>query len=258
MTKWISKALVVLVVAGAVYSSHAVTSDDRYNTIVERNVFRLTSPPPPPAAPETNEALDRNIELSGIQIVNGRKKAFFVVKAKNAKEGPQYVSLGEGERKESLEVQTILDNSGEVKILNAGNPMVLSFTNNGVKVAPGSAPAPKPVATAAVLPHSTVSSVNPFGSRSQANNYGNHSVTVAGGTSSTPSPGSNPGISGIVNNGGLRSIPSRTVRLPTTSQPANSQPSVDPVTQRALMEIQAEHARQTGQTLPPLPPLPGQ
>lgn len=253
MTKW--KNLILAAILSFAFYGHAVTSDDRYGTIVERNVFRLTSPPPPAPPPTNNEALDRNIELSGISTVNGRKKAFFVVKAKNAKEGPQYVSLGENERKEFLEVVSISEPKGEVQVINSGNSMILSFTNNGVKVAPGSVPATTAMATSStgIIPNhlNTAPGATPY-NPAQPNVYGGRSVTVTGGNPSA--------MSGQTGDNGLRSIPSRSVRLSpiaNTGQPQpSSEPAVDPVTQRALMEIQAEHAKQTGQKLPPLPPLP--
>src|SRR4051812_449753 len=117
----IGTKLLCLAILGLGLSSRAVTPDNRYDTIVDRNVFRLTSPPPPVVAPTNDPVLDRNIELSGISNINGHKKAWFIIK--QAKPGPkdlpQYVSLGENERQDFLEVISISEEKGEVQIKNS-------------------------------------------------------------------------------------------------------------------------------------------
>jgi hypothetical protein len=245
----IGTKLLCLAIVGLGLSSRAVTPENRYDTIVDRNIFRLTSPPIATNAPPPDPALDKNIELSGISNINGKKKAWFIVK--QAKPGPkdlpQYLSLGENERQDFLEVISISEEKGEVQIKNSENPMILSFENNKPKVAPGSTPTPMATAATSVV---SPQSPNPYSYNSP--NPPGRSVTVTGGVAP---------ITPANNENGLRSIPSRPVRLspiPANQQPtASTEPAaVDPVTQRAMMEIQQAQAAKTGQKLPPLPPLP--
>lgn len=269
----IEKALFAVFFAGLSYSVQAVTADNRYDAITNRNIFRLNDPPPPVAPPSKEDStLDRKIEFSGISTVAGHKKAWFVVAPKpGSKDTPLYLSLSEGERQDFLEVVSIAPDEGEVKIMNSGNAMVLSLKNNSLKPqavapappAPGglpvahtAIPAPRPVPSAPSYGHSATSGHTSYGNNSYGNNsYGNNSsysrggVTVSGGTPVLQSMPNN----GKTENTGLRTIPTRTLRLAPTQQQS---PPVDPLTQRVMMEVQQEHARQTGQQLPPLPPLP--
>ena len=252
----IGKNLLLLAVVGFAFTSQAVTPDDRYNTIVERNIFRLTSPPVAPTVPTNNEALDRKIELSGFSLVNGEKKAWFIVQPKaNSKDLPLYFTLGEDQAQDFIKVVSISDDfsqeKGEVKIINAGNPMVLSFKQNSPKAVPGAAaPAPAPVAavnvnTGVVAPQPSV--IYNGGGANYGGSYGSSGrpVTVTGGSASPVGAIAQP------SEGGLRTIPTRTLRMAPAAEA-----QIDPVAQRALMEIQQAHAQQTGTPLPPLPPLP--
>lgn len=259
----IEKMLMVAVLAGLSCSAYAVTAENRYETITDRNIFRLNPPPPPPAPSSKDESvLDRKVDLSGFSNVGGHKKAWFVVAPKpGSKEPPLYLSLSEGQRQDFLEVVSISEDEGEVKILNSGNAMVLSLKNNSLKpqaVAPAPpAPGAPPVAhtvTPAPRPHSTPTSYgntkNSYGNRSSYGNgsYGRGGVTVSGGTPAPITSAVNGQHTGTTS--GLRTIPTRTLRV------APKQAPVDPLTQRVMMEVQQEQARQTGQMLPPLPPLP--
>ncbi len=256
--KQIGKTVLLLGALGLEFSIQAVVPDTRYNTIVERNIFRLTSPPPVVVPPAPDPALDRSILLSGISNIDGRKKAWFVIQPKaGGKDLPLYVSLEENVRQDFLEVVSISEQEGEVKILNSGNPMTLSLKNNSPKAVAGAAPAAgaAPGAASFVPPPVIAGAPQTPTANSYANpSYTGRPVTVAGGTPSGAQGFGQPMESG------LRNIPSRTVRLPSMgvnpqiAPPA--EPPVDPVTQRFMMEAQQEHSRQTGTQLPPLPPLP--
>jgi hypothetical protein len=261
----IEKTLLALVFAGLSYSSQALTAENRYDTIVDRNVFRLNPMPVVTAPTNTDPVLDRKVDLSGISNVGGHKKAWFVVAPKaGSKDLPLYLNLSEGQRQDFLEVVSITESEGEVKVLNAGNSMVLSLKNNSLKAQPVAPMPPTPgvapvahAATPSATPQPTTasygSSRSAYGNSSSYANgnssYGNRgAVTVSGGSPVTTAGSGQP-----VESGGLRSIPTRTLRLaPAPSQ----QPAVDPLTQRVMMEVQQEQAKQSGQQLPPLPPLP--
>jgi len=256
------KNLLLLAIIGFAFCARAITPDDRYSTIVERNIFRLTAPPPPPSINPTNDSMDRKIELSGITRVGGEKKAWFIVPPKaGSKDLPLYFTLGENQKQDFLEVVSISEEMQEVKIKSSDNPMVLSFTNNAPKSVPGAAaPPPAPVAavnTAVVVPQPAVlyngGNANYGGVNAGSSGLPGRAVTVTGGSGSSGAAPAPPGF-GQSAEGGLRTIPTRTLRLaPNAAVPGAT---IDPVAQRALMEIQAAQAQQSGQTLPPLPPLP--
>jgi hypothetical protein len=245
--KRIEKTLLVLSFIGLSCSVQVVTADNRYDTIIDRNIFRLN--PQPIATNGPAEVVpDRKVDLSGISNVAGNKKAWFVVAPKaGSKDLPLYLNLAEGERQDFLEVITISEESGEVKVKNGGNPMTLSLKVNSLKpqaVAPAApTPAAVPVPPTAIPAAQSASAS--YGNAS----YGGQTVTVTGGTPPTTTPTT----TGQTTEGsGLRSIPTRTLRLAPV---ANEKP-VDPVTQRVLMEVQQAEAQQTGKVLPPIPPLP--
>lgn len=249
------KNLLWLLAIGITTSANGA-ANDRYNTIADRNIFRLTSPPPPPPVTNINEALDRNVEFSGISTVNGQKKAWFIVKPKAAKDAPMYLSIGENERQDFLEVVSISEENGEVKVVNGGASMILSFKNNlpkGGPLAPVSGvPLPAVVGGSPVPSQLPVTSY-PVNTGNAGKLNAGRAVTVTGGPATLPSGTAQPENT-------LRTIPTRQVRLsPISGNPPPAAPQegpVDPVAQRAMMEIQQEQARQTGKTIPPLPPLP--
>lgn len=253
----VGQILLGVAAAGFVFNAHAVTTNEHYGTIVERNVFRLTAPPIVEPPKITNDVPEKNIELSGISTVNGQKKAWFIIKPKaGGKDAPQYVSLAEDMQFEFLKVLSISEKSGEVKVVSSGNSMTLSFEKNGAKALPGAVsvvpvPAPAIVAPVNNLPVGLGDPAVPQnGSINGGLSYptrNGRGVTVTGGTQAPVAPGQVPN--------GLRQIPTRTVRLPSSANPP-AEPVVDAVTQRALMEIQQAEAAHSGKQLPPLPPLP--
>ena len=119
---------------------------DKYQTILERNPFGLNPPPPP--STETNSAPPPvNVKLTGFGTIGGVKRAYFTVPPKDPKDPQLYLGLSEGERDNALEILSIADQDGEVRVKNSGVEMVLSLKANGFKpatVAPGVAVAPNP------------------------------------------------------------------------------------------------------------------
>src|SRR5471032_2374550 len=96
MNSW-GKIIMVLGSLALGGSLFAVTPDNPYKVIFERNAFKLNPlpkiepPPPPPEVPP-------NIELTGFSQVGDEKKAWFMIAPKSPTEQPQYVSLRVGER----------------------------------------------------------------------------------------------------------------------------------------------------------------
>lgn len=248
----IEKTLLVFSFVGLSYSVQALTAENRYETIIDRNIFRLNPPPITTGPTNIDPVLERKVDLSGISNIGGRKKAWFVVSPKvGSKDLPLYLNLSEGERQDFLEVVSITEDLGEVKVVNAGNSMVLSLKTNILKAQPV-APTPPPVATP--VANAGIPSPTPQPSTASyadgSASYGNRAVTVSGGTPTVATVGGQ-----AVETSGLRTIPTRTLRLAPV---ANQQPSapIDPLTQRVMMEVQQQQAKQSGAVIPPIPPLP--
>lgn len=235
------KTLLLLATLGAGINVQAEPA--RYETIVDRNIFRLTSPPPPPVVTNVNEALEKNIELSGISNIGGKKKAWFIIKPKTGAKEAQYVNLSENERHEFLEVVSIAEAEGEVKVLSSGSSMVLSFKNNAPKVTPGTAAPPVPIAGARPVTPQPIAPTSYASAAPSASYGGGSSVTVSGGAPSTSQFGQTA-------ENGLRSIPTRQLRV----APQPEAEAIHPQKQRELMEIQKAVYEAANVPLPPLPP----
>src|SRR5688572_9443526 len=117
-----AKALVSLLCVLLFHSSFAVTPDNPYYTILDRNPFGLN--PPVPVSTNVPVEPPRNIKFNGITDVGGRRKAFFTIPGKDAKDPPQYVTLAENEIIDILEVTAIRKEEGEVDVVNSGIKMV--------------------------------------------------------------------------------------------------------------------------------------
>ncbi len=145
---WIAKTLTIVGVSLVTAGNLSAVIPDKYQTILDRNAFGLLPPPPPPA--ETNTvAPPANLKLTGFATIGGERRVFFTIPPKDAKEVQQYINLSEGEREGTLEIVSIAESDGEVRIRNAGIDTVLSLDKDGfkpAKLAPGMMPAPMPMA----------------------------------------------------------------------------------------------------------------
>jgi hypothetical protein len=164
---------------------------NRYQNIVERNLFGLkdlpkAESPSPPSAPPPR------ITLTGITTILGNKLAIMtaMVPAKPgepAKELP--LMLAEGQRDGNIEVLGIDEKSRSVRVNDFGEVTTLTFEKNGPKLATSPAQS-----TAPVVPT-------------------NSNLPV-------PSPSvpgtANPFTPGSATNSGVRSVPTRGLRLPVS------------------------------------------
>ncbi|MEO5801967.1 MAG: hypothetical protein ABIR24_00435 [Verrucomicrobiota bacterium] len=249
----IVKSLLLFAVVGLSINVHALTPDNRYDTIIDRNIFRLNPIPPTLPPTNTNPELTREVKLSGISNIGGNKKAWLIVPAKpGSKDLPLYLNLSEGEGADFLEVVSISEEDGTVKILHSKNPMTLSLKNDSLKPAPVAPLAPPAPGVAPVANVITPQPTAPSYGTSYPNTTPQpnaRAVTVTGGTPSLPA------IPGLPEGSSLRSIPTRTLRVAPGVQPVPETP-VDPKKQREVMEIQKAVYDAAGQPLPPLPPTP--
>lgn len=119
------------------------SSNNPYQSIVDRNVFAL-KPPPPPPDPEATKPPPVKITLTGIATILG-KRALLKSPAPPGKPGEpakpelSYI-LAPGQREGDIEVLDIDEVGGNVKLRNAGVEVTLNIDKDGPKLAPSAAP----------------------------------------------------------------------------------------------------------------------
>jgi hypothetical protein len=269
-----------VLVAGAVADVHADASANPYDLIVERNPFGLKPPPPPPDPTEISKppsAPPATVELTGITSILSSKRALFEIIPGPGKPMIKPV-LAEGDRLESIEVVSINVDKNEVTVKNGGILTNLTFKvarsapAQAVPPVPGSIPPP---IVPGVVPGTPKQSA--YNNNQTSSSSGRYNVMVSGGNGSvnpapTPNygavnpalsggvtPAVNPGVS--VNDGGLRSIPSRNLRTaPQAQEPVLSRDEQYQIMEEnrlkneALRVIGAQQGRNIA--IPPLPPTP--
>jgi hypothetical protein len=156
----------------------AISSENPYQMVVERNVFALKPPAPPPPDPASIKPPAPKVILNGIITLLGNKRALLkmtppAAKGEQAKE--QSYVLTEGQRDGDLEVIKIDEKAGMVTVNDFGTVTNITFDTNVTKTA--SAPPGTPAAAGAIPPPVMPATFTPPG-------------------------------------GGLRSLPTRTLRLP--------------------------------------------
>jgi hypothetical protein len=233
-----------------------------YQAIMTRNSFGLKDPPPPAPPPQPEAAPQVNtsaLKLTGITTLLG-KRAMFILQDPKTNRVSDLVREGERDRFiTNLEVLTIDEKAGTVKVIFGGNEMTLDFANNGIRP-----PTNMMVATAGAagslarpgMPTPVPGNVQPFGGAPGA-------VTV-------PPPLSSGSAS--FNSGGqtgMRNVPTRPSRLgnlggtiPAGQGTAggdvvNTAPALSPEQQIVVMREQHRLAAQQNIELPPAPPAPG-
>src|SRR5437867_2251257 len=129
------------------FSASGIPTDSGYQTIPEKNIFRLKEPAvEQPAKPEPPVALPK-VCLTGSTTIFGNKMALFRVQypgrpGEPAKE--ESLVLAEGQRDGGIEVLGVDEVRKEVRVNNSGTEMTLNFEKDGVKPAAGSAVAAAP------------------------------------------------------------------------------------------------------------------
>ncbi len=182
-----------------------------YQSIVDRNVFGLK--PPPPAKPaEPEKPPPPKITLNGVTTIFGNKRAVMSVQMPAKPPEPakqQSFILAEGQRDgdlEVLEIDPTLE-GGTVKVNNFGQVQTLTMAKDGAKLPAGS-PVPAP-------------GVPPFPG----------GYVPPPGFNPVVNPVANPAVNAVPNPavGGLKTIPTRQLRLPTpgasAATPGGSSPT---------------------------------
>jgi hypothetical protein len=143
--------------AEAVPAITTETTENPYQSIVDRNVFSLKPPPPPADTTSEKKAPALKITLTGITTILGNKRVLMKTAPPPAKPGEspktdQSYILTEGQREGEIEVIEINDKAGSVKVNNAGIEQTLTFEKDGAKLpstpapaAPGAPPGSVPI-----------------------------------------------------------------------------------------------------------------
>jgi len=182
----------VLASGGALAAASRVT-DTPYNAIIERNVFNL-HPPAPRLDPSelVKPTPPPKITLTGITTILGKKVAFLTTPALKPGTQPENAMLAEGQALNDIEVQSIDEKAGIVKVKNHGEDETLDFEHNGAKPSgapppmyrPNGFPPPGPAPRGVVPIPNPESVVRPLRSLSRPvseNNYNGGSSPYAGG-----------------------------------------------------------------------------
>lgn len=233
MTVHLAGGMILLLAGGILLASTP------YDSITQRNPFALVAPPPP--VDESSTPPPSNIKLTGVSNFGGLKKAMFMVQDTSVPGKPgQSVILREGQREGQIEVVQINEKLGSVKLRKGGGEVTLTFEADGIKNA--SAPASAQPALGQMTPSGRV----------------------------IRSGSANPNTDDSGARGGLRQIPTRTLRYPrsgSSSAPAGQtavpggQPQTPQLTaeeQLILMHAQQiiDQPRVDAGEIPPTPPLP--
>ena len=122
---------------------HAATSNP-YGGIVDRNVFSLKPAPLVDSTPVAPPTPPVKLTLNGITTILGNKRALLHAQIpahppESAKE--ENYMLTEGQRDGGIEVLSIDEHAGIVKVNNNGLTETLDFVNNGAKAVASVAPA---------------------------------------------------------------------------------------------------------------------
>ena len=133
------------------------SSDNPYQSIIDRNVFSLKPPPPPPDPAEVNKPQTVKITLTGITTILGNKRVLMKTAPPPGKpgEGPkteQSYILTEGQREGDIEVIAIDEKAGSVKVDNGGTVQTLTFEKDGAKLPATAAPPSAPGAVPGAVP----------------------------------------------------------------------------------------------------------
>lgn len=148
-TIWVIISLLLSAGAEAVTPGNSTSqaSANQYQGIVDRNVFNLR-PPPAPVNPADliKKQEPPKITLDGITTILGKKETFLSVPATKPGTPAQTLMLAEGQAEDDVEVTSIDEKAGVVKVINHGESETLDFDHNGTK----------PVATAPGAPGNPV------------------------------------------------------------------------------------------------------
>jgi hypothetical protein len=231
----------------------ALTTDNPYSAIANRNAFALKPPVVVTNAPTTPEVAPAGIELQGITTILGKPQVFLKIKQPPRPPKPAEdlsVVLEAGDREGDVQVLSIDAAAGLVRLENRGAALALNMKDNAAT------PTAVPVAAA---PIPGLALPRPAGLPAPAGVIPNANPAAPGGVSTTTIGGSPAGNT----SGRIPTLPSRNVRAGagTASAPGvpNDARRLSLEEQMALIAIEKERTRDAVNAgkMPPLPPIPG-
>lgn len=241
-------ALTLTVASGTAFAGTGQSQVDFYQDIVKRNAFGL-KPYQPLPDPSTNKAPEApiNVEFTGITSSDGVKKAYFRIPDTTKPNMFLFPMIAEGEKEYGIEVMSVNEKDGAVKITHQGSVRTLTFAANGNKASNVGLPA--------MPPPGGVGKPNPM--MPMPNSAVPPPPTVTASASFTPpamAAAMQPNVispSGSVTASGARNIPSRPLRSPVTRE---SEAAL--VTSMVNIEVAREATREAvaAGEMPPLPP----
>lgn len=276
----VGKSLLCGAVTLSLCGAFAVTTENPYQAIIDRNIFGIKDPPPPPPPPGSEKPAPPGLILTGITTVNGRAQALLKTAAAAAKPGGQATPeqsfiLSQDQREGDLHVLAIDPKASVVKVRYAGQDLTLDFEKNGPKLpstpppgpapgvpgaqprlpgAPGASPT-LPTFGGAPLPANSASPLRSIPTRSTRTTANPSAAVPLGGT------GNPLGFQGGVGTPNY-------ARGVAQVQPSTPQPVLNPEEQEIVTEAHREYYKAQNDPraalLPPtrftpaLPPLPGQ
>lgn len=246
-------------------AASGITADGPYAAIVDRNVFGLKPPPPPPDPNEAAKAAPTDLTLTGITTILGNKRVLLKSAPKPGKPGEKptersYI-LTEGQRDGDVEILTIDEKAGAVKLRLAGNEMTLDFEKNGPKLPttpppaavpglpiPGGRQIPIPGAAPATLPM-PIPGTTPQG-------FPTRTLRLPGaGTVGTPGAGAATATPASYSGGlALGGYGYGTTAAATPQKEAIQQPQFSAEEQEVIIEAQREHLKSQGNPVASLLP----
>jgi hypothetical protein len=144
--------LALLAQAACVVPLARADDTNPYLTIVDRNAFRLSPPPPPPAPPEAPPPELPTVIFSGTVTIGNETKAIFAIKQNAPKGGPRgakpeapaettFISLKINETGGPVQLLKISPAGDEVELLNSGTKVTMNLKDNGYNKLAPAAPA---------------------------------------------------------------------------------------------------------------------
>ncbi len=121
--------VLALVFSGFAFLCYGSMEQDRYGEIIRRNAFNLREPAPPKPPPEPPASI--KVNLTGITTILSEKRVSILVQEQGKPQESKM--LKEGEREGQIEVISIDESAGSVKIKIGDKETELTFEKDGIK-----------------------------------------------------------------------------------------------------------------------------
>jgi hypothetical protein len=235
-------------------------NENPYQGIVDRNVFGLRPPPPPPTNEPPKPPIPA-INLTGITTILGKKMAFMTIQlpAKAAEpgkpNGPTSFTLTEGERDGDIEVISIDEVAGTVKVNDFGTITNVTFgklpptTAPAMAGGPGGIPSPNPIVAPVA---GSQRSIPGMGLPARAMRLGNNQAGINNGAS--------PGLVNGQANPNVGPNPQNSYQPQSTATAADAQAANRTPEETVLLyeanRIKNDELRKAGMNIPRMPQHP--